>query len=103
MAEIKLERRDSNGNIISKDTKNYHIAFNKKITIIKVDSYKKWNQLNNDENIEDLFFGNDTNGNDECERPKNKNSFIDRYNKKEVVNHPKKNRNAGGKGKCIIY
>ena len=57
MATVGISRKDSNGHIISKDNKNYHISFNQKVKIINIESYKKWNILTANADVEDLFFG----------------------------------------------
>ena len=42
-------RKDANGNIIDKSNKNYHITITENfVTIIEVESYKKYNILNED-------------------------------------------------------
>ncbi len=50
--EINKIRKDSKGNIISRENKNYHISF-KEIFVdrINVESYKKYNIMDSDEYI----------------------------------------------------
>lgn len=47
--EEKKTRKDTNGNIIDESNKNYHITFSDNfVTIIEVESYKRYNLLDND-------------------------------------------------------
>ena len=45
MATSEILRRDSNGHIISKENKNYHICFKDNIDVIDIQSFKKYNIL----------------------------------------------------------
>ena len=86
MNNTKL-RKDANGNIIDKSNKNYHITITENfVTIIEVDSYKKYNILNEDYE-------------DEGE---NQVPFIDNYTPKKIEKFSNKDPNAVSMQKCMI-
>ena len=93
MATIKTIRKDSNGHIISKDEKNYHISFNDDIDIINVPSFKKFNIIGED--YEDYSDETD-------DAPRNEN-FIDTYQKANIEESSVKDPKAFSKGGCYIY
>ena len=104
MATVGISRKDSNGHIISKDNKNYHISFNQKVKIINIESYKKWNILTANADVEDLFFGDigDNDNDDEEEYPRKK-PFIEVYKKEKKKNNTNKSPNGLKRTKCCIF
>ncbi len=80
-------RKDKDGNIINKSNKNYHISISRDfVTIIKVESYKRYNLL--DDNYD--------------EEKKNAKPFINKYTPKKVENFSNNDPKSGSIGKCII-
>ena len=101
MASVGVLRKDINGQIISKNNyKNYHINFNTNIDIINVKSYKIYNKIRGEENLdENEYFENK----EEEEKEEKKENFIDTYEKTEcddVVNKDPRGLSHGG---CIIF
>ena len=94
-------RKDFNGHIISKNDKNYHISFNQKVDVIKIESYKKWNLITSGADIEDFFFGDNGNNYEENKDP-NKKLFIDGYNIKKKRKYSNRNPQALSRIKCVI-
>ena len=80
-------RKDANGNIIDKSNKNYHITITENfVTIKEVESYKKYNVLNDD---------ND-------EEPENRVPFIQNYTQQKFEKHRNRDPNSISDGKCIV-
>ena len=104
MANVGIIRKDSNGHIISKDNKDYHISFNQKVKIIQIESYKKWNILTSSADVEDLFFGDIGNNDDDDEEeyPRNK-PFIEIYKNDKKKNNSHKSPNGSKRTKCCIF
>ena len=97
MASVQMIRKDSNGQIISKNNKkNYHIIINNKIDIINVKSYKLFNKIKDEESSDD----NDFFGDDETNIEKKEN-FIETYQKVECVNCS--NRDPKAFSRCFIF
>ena len=93
MASVKVFRKDANGQVISKNDKNYHISFNDNIDIIDVQSYKKYNHIYEDyeeEENEDVDTTTETN-------------FIESYQKANIEVCPSKDPKAFSKGGCYIF
>ena len=99
MSSVQIERKDFNGQIISKNNKkNYHIFFNDQIDIIDVRSYKKFNRIRDGESFsDDDFFEEDENINEK------KGSFIDSYQKTECDNCPTTDPRGFSRGGCYIF
>ena len=92
MATTEILRKDSNGHIISKENKNYHICFKDSIDIVDIESYKKYNKLTDDDDC-----------NDEISDSTKAESFIENYEKMKVENCPNKDPKAFSKGGCNIF
>ena len=97
MASIEIIRKDSNGHIISKDNKDYHICFKDIIDIVNVQSYKKYNKITEDEEDFDEESFNESNNSTKVE------SFIDNYQKMNSLDCPNKDPKAFSKGGCNIF
>ena len=105
MASIGILRKDSNGHIISKDNKDYHISFKENIDIVNVISYKKYNILRETEfpeDEEDIEEKKENNENDE-EDNNTKGNFIDSYKKADVEYFSNKDSQSFSKGGCYIF
>ena len=88
MIKTKI-RKDANGNIIDKSNKNYHITITENfVTIKEVESYKKYNILNED--------------NEEDEEEENKAPIIQKYRQQKFEIQKDKNPSAVSYGRCII-
>ena len=86
MEKIKI-RKDANGNIIDKSNKNYHITITENfVTIKEVESYKKFNVLNDD---------ND-------EEQENSVPFIQNYRLQKFEKPKNRDPNSISNGKCIV-
>ena len=80
-------RKDANGNIIDKSNKNYHITITENfVTIKEVESYKKYNVLNDD---------ND-------EEQENRIPFIQNYKLQKFEKPKNQDPNSISNGKCLI-
>ena len=80
-------RKDANGNIIDKSNKNYHITITENfVTIKEVESYKKFNILNDD---------ND-------EEQENSVPFIQNYRLQKFEKPKNRDPNSISNGKCIV-
>ena len=80
-------RKDANGNIIDKSNKNYHITITENfVTIKEVESYKKYNVLNDD---------ND-------EEQENSVPFIQNYRLQKFEKPKNRDPNSISNGKCIV-
>ena len=96
MDEVKI-RKDANGNIINKSNKNYHININTNVvTIIEVESYKRYNILI------DNYNDGDEDDDDEENEEKNSVPFIDTYVERKVEDTPSKDPHGNSNVKCII-
>ena len=85
----KKIRKDANGNIIDKSNKNYHITITENfVTIKEVESYKKYNILNDDT--------------EEEEEEENKEPFIQKYRQQKFEIHKNDDASAVSYGRCII-
>ena len=85
--DVKL-RKDTDGNIINKSNKNYHITINDNfVTIIEVESYKQYNIIEDDYDDED---------------ENNSTPFIDNYNPGKVDNIRNNDPQGFSRLKCII-
>ena len=105
MASIGILRKDSNGHIISKNQKGYHISFKENIDIINVISFKKYNNLKETEYIEDdedMEEKKEIEENDE-EENETKGNFIDNYKKADVEYYSNKDPNSFSKNGCHIF
>ena len=104
MTNPEILRRDSEGHIISKRNKEYHISFKGDIDIIDIQSYKTLNILTTDANTEDLFFGGAENNGDnkEDEAPKEKSSF-ENTKRVRIRRYANRNPNALKNIKCSIF
>ena len=86
--EEKKTRKDKNGNIIDESNKNYHITFSDNfVTIIEVESYKRYNLLDND-------YEDDDNN--------NSSPFIENYTPHKIEHFVNRDPRGGSMGKCII-
>ena len=96
MDGVKI-RKDVNGNIINKSNKNYHININTNVvTIIEVESYKRYNIL-----IDNYNDGDEDDDEEETEE-KNSVPFIETYKERKVDDIPNKDPHGNSYGKCII-
>ena len=99
MVENESERRDFNGQIISKNNKkNYHIFFTDKIDIINVRIYKIFNKIRDGESFDDDDFFEDYK-----DIKENKGNFIDNYQKIECDNCPNRDPRGFSRGGCYIF
>ena len=92
MASVKIIRKDSNGHIISKSEKNYHISFKENVDIIEVPSYKRFNQIGEEYEESAESIENEVEGN-----------FIDTYEKTDIEECPSKDPKAFSKNGCFIF
>ena len=92
MATTEILRKDSNGHIISKENKDYHICIKDNIDIIDVESYKQYNKLTEDEDC-----------NEEISDSTKAESFIENYQKINVEKCPNKDPNSVSRGGCNIF
>ena len=92
MATTEILRKDSNGHIISKENKDYHICFKDNIDIVDIESFKKYNKLTDDEDC-----------NDEISNSTKAESFIENYQKMNVEDCPNKDPKAFSKGGCRVF
>ena len=84
-------RKDANGNIIDKSNKNYHITITENfVTIKEVESYKKYNVLNDD------------NDNDDDDEQENRVPFIQNYRIQKFEKPKNRDPNSISNGKCIV-
>ena len=89
MEQIK-ERKDAKGNIISKNSKDYHVSFKENFSeIIEVESYKEYNILN-----EDDYTSIDDDSEDKFD--------INRYDPLKIEKIANHDPHGFSKGKCLI-
>ena len=87
MEKMKI-RKDAIGNIINKEKKIHHVTFSENlVTIHRVESYKKYNILDDD--------------NDDEEENKETN-FIDNYTPTKVENFSNNDPHGISKVRCVI-
>ena len=98
MAIIKKLRKDTNGQIITKDNKkNYNIFFKNKIEIIDIKSYKIFYKIKEEENSDDEdFFEDEENINEKKE------NFIESYQKIESENIIQEDSRSFSRSRCYI-
>ena len=102
MASEELLRKDSNGHIISKTNKDYHICFKEIIDIIDVKSYKKYNKMREGSSDETNCGEEEEEEEEDDDNEKNK-SFIEDYQKTNIENCSNKDPKSFSKGGCYIF